>query len=174
MNNTIRILMRRRNCMHHKAVKTQNPVHWRNYRYLRNRVIDEIRRSRDNYNKKLTAQIDKTIPPGKWWRIIKSLTKLNNSHKLLPRLKAPGQTLFHPVDKAKAFNKYFAEISSLPVEPQLPDLPLHGPGPPNHMNNLIISDQDVLDQIHILNVTKPSGPDGIPPLIIKKYISIYS
>lgn len=91
--------MNPRNRMHHKADKTLNPVHKGNYRYLRNRVIDEIRHSRDNYNKKLTAQIDKTIPPGKWWRIIKSLTKLNNSHKPLPPLKASGQTLFHPVDK---------------------------------------------------------------------------
>lgn len=58
----------------------------------------------------------------------------------------------------------------MPVEPQLPDPPLHGPGPPNHMNNLIISDQEVLDQIHILNVNKPWGPDGISPLIIKIYL----
>lgn len=75
MNSTIRILMRKRNRIHRKAVKTQNPLHWEKYRYLRNKVIDEIRVSRHNYNKKITAQINKSIPPGKWWRIVKSFCK---------------------------------------------------------------------------------------------------
>ena len=42
MNRTIRILMRQRNRIHHKAVRTQNQLHW-------NIVIDEIRNSGDNY-----------------------------------------------------------------------------------------------------------------------------
>ena len=52
MTNTIRRLMRKRNRTHRKAVRTNNPLHWSNYRSLRNQVIDEIRRSRENYNKK--------------------------------------------------------------------------------------------------------------------------
>ena len=48
---------------------------------------------------KKTAQINKTIPPGKWWRIVKSLAKLNNKHKPPPPLKINGQTLFHPKEK---------------------------------------------------------------------------
>ena len=90
MNRAIRIFMRQRNRIHHKAVRTQNPLHW-------NIVIEEIRNSRDNYNKKLTAQINKTIPPGKW--LVKSLAKYNNKHKPPPPLKINGQTLFHPTEK---------------------------------------------------------------------------
>ena len=52
--------------------------------------------------KKLSAQINKSIPPGKWWRIVKSISK--NKHKPLPPLKVDGQTLFHPIDKANALN----------------------------------------------------------------------
>ena len=63
------------------------------------KVINEIRYSSDNYNKKLTAQINNTIPPGKCWRIIKSLAKLNNKRKPLTPLKINGQTLFHPIEK---------------------------------------------------------------------------
>ena len=94
MNSTIRMLMSKGNRVHYKAVKTQNPLHWARYRYLRNQVIDKIRSSRQNYNKKLSAQINKSIPPGKWWRILKSSSKLNNKHKPLPPLKVDGQTLF--------------------------------------------------------------------------------
>ena len=76
---------------------------------IRDRVIDEIRSSRQNYNKKLSAQINKSIPPGKWWRIVKSLSQLNNRHKPLPPLNVDGQTLFHPIDKANALNNFFYE-----------------------------------------------------------------
>ena len=107
MNRTIRILMRQRNRIHHKAVRTQNSLHWAKYRLLRNKVIVEIRNSRDNYNKKLTAQINNTIPPGKWWRIVKSIAKLNNKHKPPPLLKINGQTLFYPIEKANILNNFF-------------------------------------------------------------------
>lgn len=39
--------MRKRNCIHRKAVKTQNPHHWVKYRYLRNKVIAEMMASQE-------------------------------------------------------------------------------------------------------------------------------
>ena len=170
MNNTIRHFMRKRNRIHHKAVRSKNPLHWEKYRFLRNKVIDEIRLSRDNYNKKLTEQINKSIPPGKWWRIVKSLSKLRNDHKPVPPIKSSGKTLFHPIEKANAFNTFFSNISTMDHEP---NLPLHGPGPPTNfqLENFVISDQEVLDQLLILNTNKPPGPDGISPLILKNIAS---
>ena len=56
--------MRQRKRKHHKAARTQNLPHWAKYRLLRNTFIDEIRNSRDNHNKRLTAQINKTITSG--------------------------------------------------------------------------------------------------------------
>ena len=35
------------------------------------------------------------------------------------------------------------------------------------MNNTIITEQDVSDQIHALNTSKPGGPDEIPPKLLK-------
>lgn len=72
MNSTIRILMRKRDRIHRRAVKTKNPLHWEKYRFLRIKVKYKIRIYRHNYNKKNTAQINKSTPPGKWWRIVKS------------------------------------------------------------------------------------------------------
>lgn len=57
--------MRKRNKTHYKAKITNNPQHWHSYRHLRNRVIDEIRKACENYNKKISSLIDKSIPPGK-------------------------------------------------------------------------------------------------------------
>lgn len=94
MNNFIRKLMRKRNRMHRKAVRTQNPVHWEQYRFLRNKVIDEIRISRAKHNKKLSDQLDISIPHRKWWIIVKSLTKQNNNCMSLPSLKSVDHNLF--------------------------------------------------------------------------------
>lgn len=62
-------------------------------------------------------------------------------------------------------------ISSLNDVPKLPE---HGPGPPDlEFNDIIITEQDVIDQLKILNVTKPPGPDGISSRILKATSSIY-
>lgn len=54
MNNSIKELMRKRNCIHKKAVKTQNPHHWEKYRDLRNKVIPEIMAPRPKLKQPLT------------------------------------------------------------------------------------------------------------------------
>ena len=112
--------------------------------------------------------IDKSIPPGKWWRIIKSVSKLNKQYKPLPPLKSNGKIIFHPVEKATVLNKYFAQVSSITSEP---DIPLHGPGPPSDvyegLSNLLITEDEVYDQLSIINNTKPPGPDNLSPRILK-------
>lgn len=168
MNGTIRQLMRKRNKTHYKAKITNNPQHWHSYRHLRNRVIDEIRKARENYNKKISSLIDKSIPPGKWWRIIKSISKLNKNFEPMPPLRSDGNLIFHPVEKASLLNKYFAQVSSITNEP---DGPLHEPGPPSFNNEnlleLFITEEEVGDQLCIINSSKPLRPDGISPRILK-------
>ncbi|XP_061185471.1 uncharacterized protein LOC133193522 [Saccostrea echinata] len=161
--------MRKRNRTHYKAKHTDNPLHWQSYRELRNRVIDEIRKSREKYNKKMSSMIDKSIPPGKWWRIVKSISKLNKNYEPLPPLKSKGKLIFHPVEKATVLNKYFAQVSSINDEP---DIPLHGPGPPPQNNDILseilITENEVYDQLSITDNTKPPGPDGISPRVLKE------
>jgi hypothetical protein len=81
-----------------------------------------------------------------------------------------GKTLFHPIDKANALNSFFAHVSNMQQEP---DIPLHGPGPPIHhpLDNFDISEQEVLGQLLTLNLNKPPGPDGISPKILKNIAS---
>jgi hypothetical protein len=64
----------------------------------------------------------------------------------------------------------FSNISTMDQEP---NLPLHGLGPPTYfqLEDFVISDQDLLRQLLILNTctNKPLGPDGISPLILNKH-----
>jgi hypothetical protein len=45
--------------------------------------------------------IDKSIPPGKWWRIAKSVSKFKSTNTTNTPIKVNGDLFFHPVDKAK-------------------------------------------------------------------------
>jgi N-acetylneuraminic acid mutarotase len=57
--------------------------------------------------------MDKSIPPDKWWRIAKSVCKLNNFNKVSPPIKHEGRIIIHPSEKCDIFNKYFADISNI-------------------------------------------------------------
>jgi hypothetical protein len=57
--------------------------------------------AKTEYRNKLTSQLmDKSIPPDKWWRIAKSVCKLNNCNKVSPPIKHEGRiiiTVYHLV-----------------------------------------------------------------------------
>jgi uncharacterized coiled-coil DUF342 family protein len=59
----------------HKKAKFRNLVSdWESFRRIRNEIIDMIREAKKQYIIKLqNSLIDKSIPPGKWWRIAKSV-----------------------------------------------------------------------------------------------------
>ena len=99
-----------------------------------------------------------------WWRIAKSVCKLNKCNKVSPPIKHEGRIIIHPLEKCDIFNKYFAENSNIENEPNLPneDFALD-----NICPELLITEQEVKDQLEILNNSKPSGPDGVAPRILR-------
>jgi hypothetical protein len=45
-----------------------------------NEVIDLVRKAKDEYKNKVTSELlNKDIPPGKWWRIAKSISNLTKA-----------------------------------------------------------------------------------------------
>jgi hypothetical protein len=43
--------------------------------------------------------------------------------------------------------------------------------PDIEFSDFIITEEDVLDQLKILNISKPPGPDGISPRVLKETCS---
>ena len=67
----------------HKKAKFQNLASdWESFRRIRNEIIDMINReAKKQYIIKLqNSLIDKSIPPGKWWRIAKSVSKFKSTN----------------------------------------------------------------------------------------------
>ena len=109
--------------------------------------------------------MDKSIPPDKWWRISKSVCKLNKCNKVSPSIKHEGRIIIHPSEKwCDIYNKYFADISNIENEPNRPNEDF---ARNNICPELLITEQEVKDQLGILNNSKQSGPDGVATRILR-------
>ncbi|PJE77769.1 hypothetical protein CI610_03302 [invertebrate metagenome] len=167
MNNIIRLKMRQRNRIHKNANLTNTPHFWEILRFLRSETIDLIREAKGNYIKTLENSLNEnTVPSDKWWKIAKSITNFSNKSTSIPPLESNEQLISHPIDKAELLNNHFTNIST-----SSPDLELPQTAQPyalHSLTNIHVTEQDVMDQLSILNVNKPPGPDGIVPKIVKK------
>lgn len=165
INPEIKCFMRKRNRIHKKAKNRNLDADWSKFREIRNKVIVLIREAKKSYIIKLqNSLVDKTIPPGKWWRIAKTVCKFNSTNTVNSPIHSNGEILIHPAEKANFINNYFTSISNIEEEPDLPDIP---PLSPCELSDIIITEQEVIDQFQILNVTKPAGPDKLPPKFLK-------
>ena len=165
MNSNVRRRMRQHNRAHKKAKQKNTPDYWKMYRDIRNEVISLVREAKNEYLSKLhNTLVDKTIPPGKWWRVAKSICQFKNRTTTSSLIKVNNNIMTHPFDKSNALNEYFTSISTLDNEPELPDLPTLSPC---ELSDIVITEQDVIDQFQILEINKLPGPDKLAPKFIK-------
>lgn len=164
MNNQIRKLMRQRNRLYTKAKIKKSDMHWRNYRSKRNEVIEKIRLAKKDYFLRLKQKLsEEDLPTRSWYKIANEITKIKNKNNPTPPLLSDDSVKIHPIDKAETLNQHFTNISSLTNEPPLPEETI----PDYNLSFITVTEQDVVDQIHILNASKPSGPDELMPRLIK-------
>ena len=167
MSNNIKLKIRQRNRIHAKAKSSNSATDWANFRLIRNEVVDLLREAKKIYFIKLEESLqDKSIPANKWWKIAKSIMNSNNVSTSLPPLYVNDQYVHHPFDKAECLNNYFNSIST--SSENLDPLPQPDSNFPFKLENIIISEQDIKDQLLLLNDRKPPGPDNMIPKIIKR------
>ena len=76
----IRNLMRKRK-------RTSNPNLWEKYKIIRNKIVSHIRKSRNDYFKKLDSLLSTEITNMKlFWKTSKQLIKLRKSNSIIPTL----------------------------------------------------------------------------------------
>ena len=112
----------------------------------------------------MTKLSDPSLSSKAWNRIANDITKLKNKNNPPPPLIHNGQPQIHPFNKAQTLNEHFASISTVGIEPELPETPNT---PDFNLHSITIIQQDVNDQLDNLNVNKPGGPDEISPKLIK-------
>ena len=103
-----------------------------------------MRKANDKYKNNLNSEhLNKDIPPGKWWRIAKSISNFIKARDPPSFLEHDGQIFFHPSDKAEILNTHFSNIANIDNEPVLSD---NVASPPCHLSEFIITEQEILDQ----------------------------
>lgn len=145
MNNSTRKLTRKRNIIHISFAK----IWWsKKQSYCWNKGL-----SRQIDKKKLANQIDKFISLGKCWRIVKYLSKQNKKNKSTAPLKSSNHVFFQSMKKLTCSTSILL-VHELLIINYCMDQGLQI----FLLDDFNITKQEVLDQLQVLNVKKPSDP----------------
>ncbi len=148
--------------------KYDNTVHaWETFRSHRRHYFAEIKRLKFETKSKIIQGLNETIAsnPRKWWSLANKL--LHNKSSSIPALDVDGRTVTGDMQKAEAFNHYFAQCSTLDdSNAELPEIY------PRQTDNLIETCEartvDVEKCLKLLNPCKAFGPDNVSPRLLKE------
>ena len=165
MHNDVRKAMRKRGRLHKIAKRTNHPQHWANFRTARNHVNKLIHDSKLNYFKKLAGNLQQgNLSERNWWKIAKKFISSGKDDHI-PSLIKDNIHFSTPNEKANLLNQYFCAQSN--VDDSNASLPPYVP-PRSSLDDIVITDQDVLDVLKLINTTKASGPDFIHGKLLKE------
>ena len=166
INNLVRRAIRKRNRLHKKAKKTNNPDHWSKFRKFRNRTINIIRNRKqeflDNCISKLRSE---SLSIREWWKLASKVADFKTRVSSIPPLLDNDEIICNDLEKAEAFNTFFASQSNL--DDSNKSLPANDSPPDNCLDTLVLREEEVKDVLQIMNITKACGPDGISPRLLK-------
>ena len=167
MDSVIRKHMRQRDRLYHKAKTKNTDNHWLNFKNKRNQVVQMVRDAKKSYMNKLQNKLaDPNLSSKHWYKIANDITKMKNKSNPPPPLIQNGNPNIHPLDKAQVLNDHFVNISTIDTDKEINE----NLNPPNFsLDTIIVTEQDVKDQLCNLNSSKPGGPDEIMPPLIKLF-----
>ncbi|MCG8077783.1 MAG: reverse transcriptase family protein, partial [Candidatus Thiodiazotropha taylori] len=162
----IKKLIRKRKRTFRQFKRTENIYYWNKYKTIRNKVVNEIKKSKKYYFDKLDRTLsNKDTDPKIFWKTSKSILNFGKSSSSIPTLRMNHDIAENDLQKAEMLNSYFSSQTIVEdAHKSLPDLE-----PANvTLSSIFISVQDVLDVLKHLNVTKASGPDLISPRLLRE------
>ena len=101
-----------------------------------------------------------------FWKISKQLLKLDISSSSVPSLHVDGKILETDLEKATALNNYVASQST--VDDTNRTLPPTNPTNYPALESIFVSDQEIMDVLQSLDVSKSCGPDLINSRLLKE------
>ena len=170
-HNEIRTAIRHRKRLHRKAKHTDSPNDWANYRTARNHVISLIRESKITHFKKLASSLQQgNLSPKQWWKVTKQFLQSNKTCEIPAPFQNDTQSCT-PSEKANVLNTFFCEQSD--VDASNATLPPFTPSTTT-LSRIHVTNQDVLDVLKLLDVSKACGPDLLSPRLLKEGATVLS
>ena len=159
-----------------RALNSQKPSHWHAYKTAHNKVNNLKKHAKEIFYGNLEDTLTETLTNNKqdFWKIVRHFVKGNKSSGSISPLVTTDENLetkMHVTDqeKVECLNEYFTSISTKSDEvPQIPNLI---PKTYARLEQIEISEQEVLDMLETLNTHKASGPDGISNKMMMKTVA---
>ena len=151
ITNDLKRQMFKRDYLKKKAISSEDPQPWHEYRQSRNHVNNEIKKAKTSY---FTTNLD--LHKGnmnKTWKIINEVSSKHLSKpKKLSEIRTGEQVITSPIEIAEAFNNYFSTVGSNLAS----DIPLTKYGPEYY-----------LEPTHSIFSLKPPTVDTVHKLLRK-------
>jgi hypothetical protein len=167
-NNYLRRLRRFKDRDHKMWVLAKTPLNWDIYKASRNTYFQECDRIKLDYEEHIYASLADQITtnPKKWWTLVGEIMH-SNKKSTFPVMEKDGILYSTDKEKAEVFNETYIESSDLAG--QSFDLPGDAPEPNyEHLQDIIITEQDVSDVLKGLDTNKAYGPDKVSPRLVKE------
>ena len=171
-NSELRREIRKRDRIRKIAKKFNKQSDIDKYKKQRNKVKNLKKTAKEHFEQNLDTLILENISnPKTYWKIMKMLIKSNKGCSNIPPLQniiqdeGLDEVVYEDDEKCELLNKYFSFISSLEdANIPLPDIE-HGTN--NFLRDIVITTDEIVDIIKILNPNKASGPDIISHKMLK-------
>eukprot|EP00057_Strongylocentrotus_purpuratus_P018844 XP_011673318.1 PREDICTED: RNA-directed DNA polymerase from mobile element jockey-like [Strongylocentrotus purpuratus] len=152
--------MRKRDGLLKKAHNQSCSTAWKAYRQYRNQVAKNVHRARCEYINNIIGASLKDNPKS-FWSYIKTCRSENIG---IPTLRTPSKLCASALDKAETLNDYFQSVFT-PHQPH--PLVQKGPSPFPTIGHLHVHRTGVEKRLQQLDPSKASGPDELPPKLLK-------
>ena len=169
----IKNLIRKRKRMYRKYRKPSNIDFLVKLKTLRNRVVNEIRKSKQEQFDKLEHLLNNEQSNSKlFWKTSKQILNLDKHSAALPTINMNNEYAETSIQKANMLNNYFA--TQVAIDDSNKSLPRPVNVQHENLATITITIKDVSDVLENLNITKASGPDLISPRLLKEGAPVLS
>ena len=162
INHHIKQLGRRKRRSYKRAKASNLASDWQYYKSFKTEMQRECRKARNAYMARTLSDPFRNGRKKNFFRYIKSIRKDNYG---IPTLHKDGALHSSDVDKAEILNKYFASVFTQDTGSSPPEL---GPSPYPDLELLETTVEEVSTLLKQIDAFKTTGPDGIPPKLLKE------
>ena len=186
-SNEIRQEIRIRDLHRKTLLESQNENNIIKYKKQRNKVNNIKKIAKEKFENNLdNFLLNNSSNPKMYWKIMKMLIKSNKRNYGIPPLRNSindqniNDIAYDDSDKCELLNKYFSSISKLGDENVT--LPQFDSKTNNIIQEIHITENEIIDVIQILDPSKATGPDKIshkmltisPDKIAKPFLIIFN
>ena len=167
VNTALRREMRKRDRLFRLAQRHKPDYHWDSWRRQRNLTTSLNKQLKDNHLKtQVNILLQAKKNPYEYHRILQHMLGRSRKETVPPLVTADGIPLTNDIDKADLLGYFFVRQSRLETN----DIPVPGAvpvDPPPKLDNIAVSEDEVLYALNSIDPNKSTGSDKIPAKLLK-------